>query len=377
MGILLNIALGVCLTHSALMYQAAGLPLRSDDLLLIYSTMYWISGLVILISSALRNFCRVITTEPFTADLMLDMIEAHQVNHIISVFRNISRDSFSSKFHMFFLFISVQVTCVFSASHSLVLALKSDRLSEADLTKVRAIIYAGSKLALSTALEIAKYLPNGNVFQIYGLSEMAGSVSVGLITSDKTENESVGVLQSNIQAKVVDDDGNQLGENQCGEIFLRPDYGFAGYFNNEEATASSMDEDGFFKTGDIGYFDSDGKLYLVDRNKDMIKYCSSQISPSEIENLLIQHASIKAVCVAGIPDPAVGDLPAAAIIQNDGETTISASEIEQMVAGEKVNLIFQMNFNPIKTIIDHLVFQKILRITSAYAEVFTFWTSSP
>lgn len=214
------------------------------------------------------------------------------------------------------------------------LTLKSDRLPQADLSKVRAIIYSGSKLARSTALEIAKYLPNGGIIQIYGLSEMAGSVSMGLITSESNENESVGRLQLSIQAKIIDDDGSQLGENECGEICLKPAFAFLGYFNNEEATANSMDEDGFFKTGDIGYFDSNGELYLVDRIKDMMKYCSSQISPSEIENLLIQHESIKAVCVVGIPDPIAGDLPAAAIIQKDG-TTVSQSEIEQMVAGEK------------------------------------------
>lgn len=217
------------------------------------------------------------------------------------------------------------------------LTLKSDRLPQADLSKVRAIIYSGSKLARSTALEIAKFLPNGKVVQIYGLSEMAGSVSMGLITSEKNENESVGRLQSNIQAKIIDDDGNQLGENECGEVCLKPAFPFLGYFSNEEATADSMDEDGFFKTGDIGYFDSKGELYLVDRIKDMMKYCSSQISPSEIENLLIQHENVKAVCVVGIADPTVGDLPAAAIIQKNDDITISQSEIEQMVAGKKVH----------------------------------------
>lgn len=226
------------------------------------------------------------------------------------------------------------------------LTLKSDRLPQADLSKVRAIIYSGSKLARSSALEIAKYLLNGKVVQIYGLSEMAGSVSVGLVTSENTENNSVGRLQSNIEAKIIDDDGNQLGENECGEICLKPAFAFLGYFSNEEATASSMDEDGFFKTGDSGYFDSTGELYLVDRIKDMMKYCASQISPSEIESLLIQHEDIKAVCVVGIPDSVAGDLPAAAIIRKDDETTISQSEIEQMVAGEKI-IDFRKSFNQI------------------------------
>lgn len=211
---------------------------------------------------------------------------------------------------------------------------KSDRLPNADLSKIRAIIYAGSKLSTGTALEIAKYLTSGVVVQIYGLSEMAGSSTSSAVTSET--NASAGRLQVNTQAKIIDDDGNKLGENECGEIYLKPQYAFLGYLNNEEVTLSSIDEDGFFKTGDIGYFDSDGNLYLVDRIKDMIKYCSSQISPSEIENYLIQHEKIKAVCVVGIPDAELGDLPAAAIMQNDDDAPISRSDVEQMVVGKKL-----------------------------------------
>lgn len=93
---LLNIPVGVCLTHAALMHQAANLLSQSDDIFLIYSTTYWISGIVLLISSALRGFCRLITTEPFTADLMLDMIEAHQVCSFH--FRNTLHSCFQSNY---------------------------------------------------------------------------------------------------------------------------------------------------------------------------------------------------------------------------------------------------------------------------------------
>lgn len=214
------------------------------------------------------------------------------------------------------------------------LTLKSERISQANLSSVKAFVCAGSKLPPSAALEFLKYLPNGGICQIYGLSEMAGATTMGIVTPES--NGSVGRLQLNSQAKIVDDDGNRVGANESGEICLKPEYEFLGYLNNEEATLNAVDGDGFFKTGDIGYFDSDGNLYLVDRNKEMIKYCSSQISPSEIENYLIQHASIKAVCVVGIPDPVAGDLPAAVIIKQDDadDESISRENVEQMVAGK-------------------------------------------
>lgn len=229
------------------------------------------------------------------------------------------------------------MTCIVSASHSLVLTLKSERISQANLSSIRGVVCAGSKLPINTALEFLKYLPNGGICQIYGLSEVAGASTMDIITPES--DGSVGHLQLNTQAKIIDDDGNRLGVNECGEICLKPAYEFLGYLNNEEATENSLDEDRFFKTGDIGYFDSDGKLYLVDRIKDMIKYCSSQISPSEIESYLIQHESIKAVCVVGIPDPVAGDLPAAVIIKQDDDAPISRNDVEQMVAG-KIYVIF-------------------------------------
>lgn len=80
--ILLNMRLGVCLSHSALLTQAATLALRSDDMVLIFSSLYWISGTMLLISSAIKGFCRLITTESFSVDLFLDMVEAHPVRKI-------------------------------------------------------------------------------------------------------------------------------------------------------------------------------------------------------------------------------------------------------------------------------------------------------
>lgn len=79
---LLDISTGVCISHTALMNQAASLAFRSDDLALVFSTNYWISGLVLLISSVIKGFIRLITAQSFSADLFLDMIEAHPVRMV-------------------------------------------------------------------------------------------------------------------------------------------------------------------------------------------------------------------------------------------------------------------------------------------------------
>lgn len=210
--------------------------------------------------------------------------------------------------------------------------MKCEKFPDADLSSVRAILCGGSKLSVGIAVEMLGYLKDGEVRQIYGMTEVGGgTTSISIRTEEDT---SVGQLSLGIQMKIVDDDGNRCGVNECGEICTITKYKFLGYYKNEEATANSFDEEGFFKSGDIGYFDENGNLYLVDRIKDMIKYCSSQVSPTEIEQYLIQNPSINSVCVVGIPDPVVGDLPAAVIVQNENEDPISREEIEQLVAGE-------------------------------------------
>lgn len=224
-----------------------------------------------------------------------------------------------------------------SASHHLVLALKCPLLYRTNLSSVRLVLCAGSKLPNSVALEMKKYVKNATVVQVYGMSEVAGCTSA--VAMEKDDDVSVGRLAFGIKVKIIDEDGNRLGINETGEICTKTKYKFLGYFNNDEATKSSTDAEGFLKTGDIGYFDENGHLYLVGRKKEMMKYCGSQISPTELETFLIKCPNIASVCIVGIPDDMAGDLPAAVIVQNDNETLISPQDIEQMIGGKSVPIL--------------------------------------
>lgn len=224
-----------------------------------------------------------------------------------------------------------------SASHYLVLALKCVQFYRTNLSSLRLILCGGTKLSNSTALEIKKYVTNATVVQVYGMSEVAGCTSFAAI--EKDEDISVGRLGFGIKVKITDEDGSRLGINETGEICTKTKYKFLGYFNNEEATKNSIDAEGFLKTGDVGYFNENGNLFLVERKKDMLKYCSSQISPTELESFLIKCPNIVSVCVVGIPDAVAGDLPAAVIVQNDNEATITPQEVEQMIGGKSVSIL--------------------------------------
>jgi len=106
--------------------------------------------------------------------------------------------------------------------------------------------------------------------------------------------------------QIVDDNGKSLGPNHQGEIYIRIPVQFSGYIGHSDKTAEAFHGD-WFKTGDIGYFDDDGYIYVVDRKKEMLKFNNYQITPSEIEAIIDEIEGITSSCVAGVPESNSGN----------------------------------------------------------------------
>lgn len=174
-----------------------------------------------------------------------------------------------------------------------------------------------------------EFLPNGSVYTLYGTSEAGGCISSNYpVPNDR----SVGKVISGVNLKIIDDDGRKLGIDRIGEVCFMSMNKFLGYYGNEQATSDVIDVDGYTKTGDIGYVSEDGYLFLVDRKKDIFKYYSTHISPSEFEDILINHPAIKSVCIVDVPDPEemAPDLPTAVIVKS-GVGDISAAEVHKII----------------------------------------------
>ncbi|KAI0204000.1 hypothetical protein F4808DRAFT_416582 [Astrocystis sublimbata] len=135
------------------------------------------------------------------------------------------------------------------------------------------------------------------VMQGYGLSETSPTLTKGVISDWKRHNGSSGKLLPNIEAKIVNLEGTELPSGQEGELWVKGPNVFPGYLNRPELQEDTFSPDGYFKTGDIGYFDDKGNLYITDRLKELIKYKGFQVAPAELEGVLQGHSDVADACV--------------------------------------------------------------------------------
>lgn len=144
-----------------------------------------------------------------------------------------------------------------------------------------------------------------------------------------------GCLMPGVHMKIIDEISNEnCGIGEKGEIYLKLAIPSMGYFRDDDANRNAYDADGYFKTGDIGYFDDAGRLYVSGRKKEIFKNRGHAIWPAEIEDILLKNHSIREVCVTSVfDDDMVTDLPAAVIVKNENQA-ITRDEVYAIVAGK-------------------------------------------
>ncbi len=158
---------------------------------------------------------------------------------------------------------------------------------------------------------------NCPVIEGYGLSESTCRSTFNP-PDERRRPGSCGLPIGN-EMKVVDDDDNEVGDGELGEIVMRGENILKGYFKNPEATERAF-RGGWFHTGDVGYRDKDGFFYIVDRKTDMIIRGGENIYPREIDEVLYQHPAVAAAATIGVPDPLYGEEVAAFIVLKEGAT---------------------------------------------------------
>ncbi len=300
-----GVSKGVMLTHGNLIanIQQVLIPAEftSDDRFIAVLPFFHIYGMQVLMNCGLRVGATIVTLPRFDLEQFLQM---HQVHGI---------------------------TRSFVAPPIVVALAKHPMVDNFDLSSVNQVFSGAAPLSASLALEAGARI-GCEVVQGYGMTEL--SPVSQLTAPGQFKPGSCGVTTPNTELRIVDvATGADLDLDADGEMWIRGPQVMKGYLNNPEATAATIDSDGWLHTGDIGHVDSDGHVYVVDRLKELIKYKGFQVPPAELEALLLTHPAIADAAVIGRPDEEAGEIPIGFIVLKPGSEA-TADDVKEFIAGQ-------------------------------------------
>ena len=220
--------------------------------------------------------------------------------------------------------------------------LQHPRSVEADFSSLRKFLYGAAPITVGLLKEGLERM-RCDFIQSYGMTE-ANGVVVMLAPEDHHDRDSprlrsAGRPTFGAEIRVVDAEDNDVGPGVIGELLVRSSGIMKGYWGRPEATAETIDPDGWLRSGDAGYVDEDGYVFISDRVKDMICSGGENIYPAEVENAIYGHPSVAEVAVVGVPDSRWGETVRAVVVPKPG-ATIEADEViawaRQRIASYKV-----------------------------------------
>ncbi len=297
---------GVMLTHRNLvgnLCQARGaIEIHEHDVCYAVLPFFHIYGMQILMNLALGSGATVVTVPRFDLPQMLELIQTHRINRLYLV-------------------------------PPIVLALaKHPMVADYDLSSVQQIYSGAAPLSGELASAAAERI-GCTVGQGYGMTELS-PVTHSIHPGDY-KPASVGTVLPNTEVRLIDPDrGVDAEPGERGELWIRGPQVMKGYLGNPEATATTIDPDGWLHTGDIAIIDDDGHTFIVDRLKELIKVKGFQVAPAELEARLLSHPEIADAAVIGIADDEAGERPKAFVVRGAGSSVTA----EQVVAYAAENL---------------------------------------
>lgn len=261
----------------------------SADVLLTCMPVFHLAGTAAGVM-ALANGCTSVVLEEANVSKILEAIERHRVT------------------------LSILVPAVILAM------VQHPSAARTDLRSIRRLVYGASPIAEDTIRQVKALLPDTELWQVYGASETTASGTTlppEFHDGPDAKLRSCGRPYWSVEMRIVDPLGGTLPTGEVGEIVIRCAAVMKGYWNNPEATRAAFFDGGWLRTGDAGYFDADGFLYIQDRVKDMIISGGANIYPAEVENALMGHPAVADVAVIGIPDEKWGEAVKAFVVLND------------------------------------------------------------
>lgn len=283
---------GAMLTHGNIAWNNINalhaINLGSQEIALVVAPIFHIGGLNVTTIVTWQKGGEVVLHRAFDPGAALHAIADHQVTNMFGV-------------PAMFLFMS-----------------QHPDFAEIDLTSLGVVVVGGAPVPEPlTRTYLAKGVPFA---QGYGLTETAPMASFLLPEYALEKVGSAGFAPLYTDLAVLDEDGNPSPTGERGEICVKGPSVMKGYWNRPEATAAAIDSDGWFHSGDIGYLDDEGFMFVVDRLKDMVISGGENVYPAEVESALFQHPSIADVAVIGLPDERWGEAVTAVVVCTAGES---------------------------------------------------------
>ncbi|XP_057772622.1 probable CoA ligase CCL7 [Salvia miltiorrhiza] len=297
---------GSVLTHKN--FMASALMMTSDqkvsgNVFLCFLPMFHIFGLSAAVYAQLQRGNTVVVMGRYEMNTMLRAIEQYKVTH---------------------LFVVPPV--------AVELIKKQETVKEYNVSTLREIMSGAAPLGKDMIEACSKIFPQAVVCQAYGMTEATGVISLENRRICSAHPGSVGPLAPSVEAQIVDSETMQpLSPFKTGEIWIKGPLVMKGYWNNHKATMETIDKQDWLHTGDVGYFDDEGRLYIVDRVKELIKYKGFQVAPAELEELLLTHPEIVDAAVIGLGDAEAGEIPIAYVVRSSN-SSLTTQQVGQFIA---------------------------------------------
>ncbi|GGU88882.1 AMP-dependent synthetase [Streptomyces filipinensis] len=300
---------GVMLTHRQIATNLAQLepavPTGPDERILAVLPFFHIYGLTALMNAPLRKGATVVVLPRFDLETFLAAIEKHRITGLY-------------------------------VAPPIVLALaKHPAVTRYDLSSLTYVMSAAAPLDAALARACSDRLGLPPIGQAYGMTELSpGTHVVPLDRLHEAPAGTVGRLIAGTEMRIVSlgDPGKDLGTGEPGEILIRGPQVMKGYLGRPDATAAMIDADGWLHTGDVGYTDAGGWLFVVDRVKELIKYKGFQVAPAELEALLLTHPGIADAAVIGSRNDDGNEIPHAFVVRAGTAPDLTENEIMLHVA---------------------------------------------
>lgn len=317
---------GVMLSHRNLLantfHYLTAVPQKADDVMLIMAPLFHAAGSIGVLANIWTTGTQI-TLGTFNPAAALDIIEAYAVTETLGV--------------------PTMLAAIAEEQHS--------RPRETDT--LRMIAHGGSPIATEVLRRTHSAFPSAQLIEIYGATELSPLCTVLVDEQDLIDSplaRSCGRPITGNEIRILNTDGDEVERGEIGEVVVRGPNVMVGYWNKEEQTESVL-KNGAYWTGDLGYMNEDGYVFLVDRSKDMIVSGGENVYCTEVEEVIYQHPAVLEAAAFGVPDEKWGEAVWAVVVPREEHSNIDPKEIiefcRQHIAGYKVPKGIDLRHEPL------------------------------